>query len=226
MGRVSLDAVTGTVGGAVGGAFHSAVGGMLGSTLGGAIRGYLSSSFSDFYSDVNGGYITGGAVGGMLGSTLGGAVGGALVSTLDGHYVDPRPVIGEAAYNYFAPNIAALKAWEAISDFRNRSNFAPQALDLLNKAQQQDHELQEKLKTVFKTIPEETKKQFLSRFRTELASDRARSTESAATTEGAPVDQLPQNFEQVEHILHDQIKKRIDARDILIEYLKTKVPET
>ena len=96
----------------------------------------------------------------------------------------------------------------------------------MKEAQQQDHELQEKLTTVFKTIPEETKKEFLSRLSTELASDRVGLTESAATTEGAPVDQLPQNFEEVERILHDQIKKRIDARDILIEYLKTKVPET
>ncbi len=119
-----------------------------------------------------------------------------------------------------------LGQYETYSRHRNPSPFALQALDLLKKAQQQDKRLQEKLTTVFKTIPEESKKEFLSRFSTELASDRARSTESAATIEGAPVDQLPQKFEDVAFILHKHIEKRIEARTILIEDLKKKLPET
>ena len=235
---------TGGVNGAVGGLVGGLVGSLFGAQVGVDIRvgvgvgvgvgGFLGAEHGGILGSIGGGFLdvdgvfhvnVGGAYAGLLSGGVSGAVGGA-VGTLLARAIGDRYFSGiaERADNYF--NIAARRAGEAFSDFRNRSTFTPQALVLLNEAQQQDRELQGKLTTVFNTIPEETKKEFLSRLSTELAPDRAGLTESAATTEGAPVDQLPQNFEQVEHILHDQIEKRIDARDILIEYLKTKVPET
>jgi hypothetical protein len=226
-GAAGVGTVTGAATGAVtGGVFGGVTGGVFGGVTGGVFGGVIGNVFGGVTVGIHGAHI-GVTVGRAVGRAVGGGY-GVIIGTLVAGIISDIYFTGiaERADNYLAPNIAALKAWEAISDFRNRSNFAPQALDLLKKAQQQDEELQKKLTSVFDTIPEESKKEFLSRFNTELSSGQARSTESAATIEGAPVDQLPQNFKDVAFILHNHIEKRIEARTILIEDLKKKLPET
>jgi hypothetical protein len=150
--------------------------------------------------------LTSSLVGGFIGSIAAGTV----MGTFEGVTADD--------YAYFSPDVAARKAGEAWSDFRNRNTFGPEAIELLNEAHQQHHNFREKLPTLFAQISPVMKEHFLSHLTTELA----KSTEETAAANPSPLV-LPRTFEEVQSILELHIQERIESLAILINHLKQKM---